>query len=259
VSERNYIQSLERGLAVITTFSQERPRQSIAEVARRAEVSRAAARRILLTLEKLGFVGHDDRGDYSLRPAILSLGYTYLATLGLPDLARPVMEKLVAAVQHSCSIAVLDADDAVYVGRVPSRRFVSFNLTIGSRLPAHLTALGRVLLAGLDDVALRARLDRLDLTKRTQFTNDDRVALEREIVGVRKKGYAIIGQELEYGVWAVAAPIVDRRGVVRAAINLAIHDPKISASKIRERELLPLLEAAADISRSIADTISFGA
>jgi IclR family pca regulon transcriptional regulator len=258
VNERNYIQSLERGLAVITSFSRQRPRQSIAEVARHAAVSRAAARRILLTLEKLGFVGHDDRGGYDLRPAILSLGYAYLATLGLPDLARPVMEKLVAAVQHSCSIAVLDADDVVYVGRVPSRRFVSFNLTIGSRLPAHLTALGRVLLAGLDDRALGARLGHLDLTRRTQFSNDDREALEREIIGVRKKGYAIIGQELEYGVWAVAAPIVDRRSVTRAAINLAIHDPKTSISKIRERELTPLLEAAADISRLVADTVSFG-
>ena len=259
MDERNYIQSLERGLAVIMTFSQERPRQSIAEVARRAEVSRAAARRILLTLEKLGFVGHDDRGDYSLRPAILSLGYTYLATLGLPDLARPVMEKLVAAVQHSLLHRRAGRRRCGLRGTCPIAALRQLQSTIGSRLPAHLTALGRVLLAGLDDVALRARLDRLDLTKRTQFSNDDGAALEREIVGVRKKGYAIIGQELEYGVWAVAAPIVDRRGIIRAAINLAIHDPKTTSSKIRERELMPLLEAAADISRSIADTISFGA
>jgi IclR family pca regulon transcriptional regulator len=251
MNDRNFIRSLERGLAVIRTFSQQHPRQSVAEVAKRAAISRAAARRILLTLEQLGYVGHDGRGDYSLGPAVLSLGYSYLSALEFPDLARPYMEALVADVEHSCSLAVLDQGAAVYVARVPGRQMVNISLTIGSRFPAHLTALGRVLLAGLSDAQLAEHIDNLDLKKWTEYSTVDRKQLLREIERVREQKYSIVGQEMQYGVWAVAAPIRDGRGNTKAAINLAVHDPGMTADKLRAKELPALLRTAAMISGAV--------
>lgn len=248
--DRSFIQSLEKGLAVIRTFSQQRPEQTIAEVAVQAQISRAAARRVLLTLEKLDYASQNGRGEFSLRPLILSLGFSYLSALELPDLARPYMQKLVAEVGHSCSIAVLDGTDAVYVARVPGLRIVNVSLTIGSRYPAHVTALGRVLLAELSDEELSQRVQKIKWKKWTEHTLTDRKQLLNKIEQVRKQGYAIVDQEVQDSVWAVAAPIFDHRGRVKAAINLTILDPNIKLANIKGIQLPPLLRTAAAISEA---------
>jgi IclR family pca regulon transcriptional regulator len=248
--DRSFIQSLEKGLAVIRTFSQQSSEQTIAEVAAKAHISRAAARRVLLTLEQLGYVSQGARGEFSLRPSILSLGFSYLSALEFPEQARPYMQRVVSELGHSCSIAVLDGTEAVYVARVPGLRIVNVSLTIGSRYPAHVTALGRVLLANLDENDLEQCIKQITWKKWTDHTTLDRKRLLKEIEQVRKQGYSIIDQELQEGVWAVAAPIFDHRGRVKAAVNIAIHDPNMKLAAIKARELPALLRTAADISEA---------
>ncbi|MDQ4025899.1 MAG: helix-turn-helix domain-containing protein, partial [Actinomycetota bacterium] len=167
--EPPYVQSLERGLAVIRAFDADHRRMTLSEVARRTGLDRAAARRFLLTLTRLGYVQHDG-GSFSLRPRVLELGYAYLSTLTLPDVAQPHMERLVARVNESSSIAVLDDLDIVYAVRVPTRRIMSVSIAVGTRFPAWATSMGRVLLAGLPTAELESRLERIDLTPYTART-----------------------------------------------------------------------------------------
>lgn len=254
-TDRNFIQSLARGLAVIRAFSREHPRLTVAEVAKSARVSRAAARRILLTLEALDYVYDDGRGDYRLGPNILSLGYSYLSALDLPDLARPYMERLVAETGHACSLAVLNDNETVYVARIAGHRLIDMNLTIGSRFPAHFTAAGRVLLAWLPEGELAQRVSAANLKKWTDYSIVDRNVLRREIESVRKQGYAIVRRELDYGVCAIAAPVFDSEGAVTTAINLSIHDPKLNEKTLISKELPALLQTARRISSTARSPI----
>src|SRR3954447_1543536 len=153
----DYVQSLERGLSVIRAFDEDHREMALSDVARATGLTRAAARRFLLTLVKLGYVQAAD-GRFSLRPRVLELGYAYLSGLTLPEVAQPHMEALVAEVNESSSISVLDELDVVYVVRVPTRRIMSITLAVGTRLPAYATSMGRVLLAGLSDDELDRRL-----------------------------------------------------------------------------------------------------
>lgn len=249
--ERDHVQSLERGLAVIRSFSREHPVQSVAEVARRAQISRAAARRLLLTLEKLDYVGQDGRGRFSLRPAVLALGYSYLASLELSEIARPYMERIVAQVEHSCSLCVLDRGDIVYIGRVPSRKMISSPLTVGSRWPAHLSSPGRVLLASLPDAELDRHLREVNLVKLTEYTHGDRDKLREEILKVRQLGYAIVREEIQYGVTGIAVAIRDRQGRTQAALSVALHDRLANEAALLEREYSLLREAAQSIGLAL--------
>src|SRR5438105_15502067 len=164
-----YVQSFARGLQVIRSFSWQAPQQTLSEVAQRTGLTRAGARRILLTLEGLGYVQSQGR-QFSLTPRILDLGFAYLSSLPLWNLAEPVMERLVEEVKESCSAAVLDGPDVVYVMRVPTHKIMSINLGIGSRLPAYCTSMGRTLLAELDEAALDALVDKHPLLRRTERT-----------------------------------------------------------------------------------------
>src|SRR5690349_20622670 len=185
-TERNQsLRSLERGIAVIQVFSRDRPALTLSEVARLTSTTRATARRILLTLEKLGHVRSDGR-LFSLTPRVLSLGWAYLASLNLPDLAQPLMESLVEQTKESCSMATLDPPDIVYVARVPTRRFMTVTLAVGARLPAHATSMGRVLLAGLDDELLDAFLDDVPLERFTERTITDPGALRAAVLETRE-------------------------------------------------------------------------
>lgn len=246
-----WVQSFARGLAVIRTFSAEAPRQTLTEVAQRAGLTRAGARRILLTLVQLGYVKSDGK-LFALTPKILDLGFAYLSSLPLWNRAEPLMEQLVAEVHESCSAAVLDGADVVYVLRVPTQRIMSINLGIGSRLPACTTSMGRVLLAALPpaeaDALIAAHPPRAFNTR----TLVDQKALREELDRVRERGWCLVDQELEEGLVSIAAPIVDRRGVAIAALNVSGQAQRTPAARM-EAEILPRLrEAAQRISALIS-------
>jgi IclR family pca regulon transcriptional regulator len=243
-----YVQSFARGLSVIRSFSAEAPSQTLSEVAQRTGLTRAGARRILLTLERLGYVESQGR-QFRLTPKILDLGFAYLSSLPLWNLAEPVMEALVAEVKESCSAAVLEGGDIVYVLRVPTHKIMSINLGLGSRLPAYCTSMGRVLLAGLSDDELRARLAASARTARTARTVTDAGELERIVVQVRQQGWCLVNQELEEGLVSLAAPIRDRSGRVIAALNISGQANRTPAPQMIEQFLPKLLEAAQSISQ----------
>ena len=239
----DFVQSLERGLAVIRAFDAEHRELALSEVARLTGLTRAAARRFLLTLVKLGYVNFS-QGRFSLRPRVLELGYAYLSSLTLPEVALPHMEQLVAKVNESCSISVLDDIDVVYVARVPTRRIMSITLAVGTRLPAFVTSMGRVLLAGLPDEELEERLARIEVMPLTSRTVADKDELRTILAGVRRQGYAATDQELEEGLRSLAVPLRSSSGAVTAALNVSVHASRASMAALR-REFLPLARRTA--------------
>ena len=244
--ERNpdYVQSLERGLAVIRAFGPERPELRLSDVARETGLTRAAARRFLLTLVRLGYV-RQNGSTFSLRPRVLELGYAYLSALSLPEVAMPHMETLVAEVNESSSVAVLDDLDIVYVARVPTRRIMTITIAVGTRLPAYATSMGRVLLAGLPPDALGDRLERVELEPLTPTTVSSVKALRERIDEVREAGWAAVDQELEQGVRSAAVPVRDGTKTVVAALNVSVHATRMTMQALR-REVVPRLTRTAE-------------
>src|SRR4051794_9823178 len=175
-----FVQSLERGLAVIRAFDAEHPELTLSDVARSTGLTRAAARRFLLTLADLGYVRSDGR-MFSLTARVLELGYAYLSSLSLPEVAEPHLERLVAEVRESSSVSVLDGDDIVYVARVPTSRIMTVAINVGTRFPAYATSMGRVLLAGLTDDEIEAYLGRVTLDRLTSRTVLTVAALRAEL------------------------------------------------------------------------------
>lgn len=245
-----YVQSLARGLAVIRAFDAEHPELSLSDVARRVELTRAAARRFLHTLEALGYVRSDGR-QFSLTPRVLELGFSYLSAISLPELVQPHLETLSRAVDESVSAAVLDGGDVVYIARVPTRRIMSVGITIGTRFPASATSLGRVLLAGLPDAAVAAILEASGLPSLTERTLTDPHALRAELALVRERGFALVDGELEPGLRSVAAPVFARDGSVAAGINVSTSASRVSVEVLRERYLPALIETAAAITAEL--------
>jgi IclR family transcriptional regulator, pca regulon regulatory protein len=241
------LQSLERGLAVLQVFSRENPRLTLSDVARLTGVTRATARRILLTLQHLGYVRADGR-LFSLTPRVLSLGFGYLSSLNLWDIAQPFMEELVEQTHESCSAATLDLPDIVYVARVPTRRIMTISLGIGSRLPAHATSMGRVLLADLPDDELDAYLATGPFTAHTELTTVDPDELRTAVRRVREQGWSLVDQELEMGLRSISAPIRGADGRAVAALNIAAAAPRVGLDDLRERFLPPMLATAEQIS-----------
>jgi IclR family pca regulon transcriptional regulator len=249
----DFVQSLERGLAVIRAFDSEHRDLALSEVARSTGLTRAAARRFLLTLVRLGYVNLS-QGRFSLRPRVLELGYAYLSSLSLPEVALPHMESLVAQVNESCSISVLDDTDIVYVARVPTRRIMSITLAVGTRLPAFVTSMGRVLLGGLPDDELDERLARIEITPLTTRTVKDMDSLRTTLAAVRRQGYAATDQELEEGLRSLAVPLRGPSGTVTAALNLSVHASRTTMAVLR-RDFLPLaLRTAAAIEDDLRGT-----
>ena len=248
--QKQYLQSLERGMAVIQVFSREHPALTLSEVARLTGTTRATARRILLTLEKLGHVRSDGR-LFSLTPRVLSLGWAYLSSLNLWEIAQPLMEDLVQKTKESCSAATLDLPDIVYVARVPTRRIMTIALGVGTRLPAHATSMGRVLLAGLPDDELDQFLTEATLERFTDRTVTDPGKLRAIVVQARQQGWALNDQELEIGLRSIAAPIESADGRTIAALNLSAAAPRVSIEELRQRLLPALIKTAEDISKSL--------
>jgi IclR family pca regulon transcriptional regulator len=248
--QREFVQGLQRGFAVIKAFSAERPRLTVAEVAARTDLTRAVARRYLLTLRELGYVVQDGT-LFALTPRILDLGFTYLATIDVASIAQPHMEKVVHTLRESCSVAVLDGHDAVYVARVAAKRIMSINLVVGSRLPAHATSMGKVLLAYLPPAQLDEYFRTAALQPLTGRTITDEATLRRALQQIRERGWAFADQESEDGVRTVAVPLFDRNNEVHAAMNVSGHASRVSMKELKSRYLPILAEAAAEISRAL--------
>ena len=241
---------MERGLSVINSFSKEHPAQTLSEVAARTGLTRATSRRVLLTLSDLGYV--DQRGrDFELTPKVLDLGYSYLSSFRVVDIAQPSMERLVDEVHESSSMSVLDGSEIVYVARVPTARIMTIALALGSRLPAYATSMGRVLLSGLSDLALDDYLRKTKLEKLTSHTVTDRKKLRALIGEVRVDGFALVDQELEEGVRSIAAPIFNGRDEVIAAMNISCHASRVEVTKMLDEFRPRLLEAANEIRQRV--------
>lgn len=248
--DREFVQGLERGFAVIKTFGPRTPALTVSEVAEQTGLTRAVARRYLFTLRSLGYVLNDG-SRFSLTPRILELGFAYLATLSVADIAQPYMAHVVDKLRESCSVGVLDGHDVVYVARVNADRIMTTNLVVGSRLPAHATSMGKVLLAYMAPAQLEQYFATVRLATLTNRTIRDEKSLRATIEKVRRVGWAANDQESEIGVRTVAVPIFDRAGHAVAAINLAGHASRVSMKELRDSHLPVLLEAASQISASL--------
>lgn len=244
------VQSLTRGLMVIRAFDESRPEMTLSEVARATGLSRAATRRFLHTLVQLGYVWTDGR-LFALTPRVLELGFSYLSSLSLPEIAQPHLERLAAQVHESVSVSVLDGDDIVYVARVPTSRIMTVAINIGTRFPAYATSMGRVLLAYLSEQELTDYLSRVRFEPLAPQTVGGPAELRRELERVRGQGWAVVDQELEAGLRSVAAPVRDRADRVMAAVNVSSHASRTSSEHARTELLPPLLEAAARIEADL--------
>ncbi len=254
----DFVQSLDRGLAVIRCFSSAHPSLTLSEVAERTGLTRAAARRFLLTLQELGYVGSSGR-QFSLRPRVLALGYAYLSSFSVAQIAQPHLEDLAEQLHESCSVSVLDGDDLVYVARASANRIMTIALTVGTRLPPYPTSMGRVLLAHLPAAELEAYLSRTELRKLTERTVVDPAELRAILATVRSQGWAAVDQELEAGVRSIAVPIRDSSRKVVAAINASAHAARVPMRTL-ETEFLPrLLDAARQIDSELATRLASGA
>jgi IclR family pca regulon transcriptional regulator len=246
----HFVQSLARGLAVIRAFDAASPELTLSDVARKTGLTRAAARRFLLTFADLGYVRTDGR-LFALSPRVLELGYAYLSSLTLPEVAEPHLERLVAEVHESASISVLDGTDVVYVARVPTAQIMRVTISIGTRFPAYATSMGRVLLAGLPDDRLEGYLAGATLRRFTAQTITSVPELRKELTRVREQGWAMNDQELEEGLRSIAAPIRDHSGRVAAAVNIAAPAGRTSPETARRALLPPLLATAAHIEADL--------
>ena len=248
--DSDFVQSLDRGLAVIKAFGPDRERLSLSEVARATGLTRAAARRFLLTLVKLGYVRSDGR-EFSLRPRVLELGYAYLSGLALPDVAEPHLEELSAKLHESSSISVLDGHHIVYVARVATKRIMTVAISVGTRFPAYAASMGRVLLAALSPAELDQYLAEATFEAFTERTVTDPERLREIIADVRREGYSIVDQELEDGLRALAVPLHDSSGTVTAAVNVSAHASRLSSDAMRTQLLPALQETARNIEADL--------
>ncbi|MEK6668915.1 MAG: IclR family transcriptional regulator C-terminal domain-containing protein [Pseudomonadota bacterium] len=247
----SHVQSFARGLEVLRSFGANAPTQTLSEAAERTGLTRAGARRILLTLQGLGYVTLEGR-DFRLTPKVLELGFAYLASQPWWHVAQPLMEDLTQTLHESSSAAVLDGDEIVYVLRVPAHKIMSINLGVGSRLPAHCSSMGRVLLAGLPEDERERRVMAMRLAPKTPKTITDPDRLLSVLGDVRRKGFALVSEELELGLMSLAVPVTDRQGRVVAALNVSTQPQRRTATELRE-QCLPMLQA---VARRIGETMA---
>jgi IclR family pca regulon transcriptional regulator len=240
----NLMTSLARGLAVIQAFSQRRHHLTISQVSTTTGLSRAAVRRCLYTLAKLGFAGSDDNRHFFLRPRILALGHSYISSMPLATAAQPVLEHISHLLHESCSIATLDGVEIVYIARANVTRIMSIDLGVGSRLPAFCTSMGRAILANLPPEELESVLARVEFKRYTERTITNPAKLTQALRQIRRDGYSIIDQELEHGLRSMAVPIQNPNGKVVAALNIGAHAQRVSIQEMQTK-FLPHLRAAA--------------
>ena len=250
VSDRDYVNSLARGLEVIKVFNRHAPKMTLSEVALATGMTRATVRRFLLTLVREGYVETNGK-HFNLRPKILELGFSALSSMNIWDVAQPIMNELAERLQESCFAAVLDEDSVIYVARANSNRRISVGITIGSRLPAHCVSTGRVLLSALPDHMLQQYLNDVTLTKFTSNTIMSKVQLRSIIEEVRLNGWSIVDQELEVGLRSLSVPIRDGQGKIVAALNVCCPSERISPDDMRTRVLAEATEASNNVTRAL--------
>lgn len=249
---RYFVKSIERTLSVILAFNEDCSNASLSEVARRTGLTRASARRILLSLADLGYVNQDE-SSFSLRPKVLDLGRAFLSSQGFASQAQPFLEKLSAEFQDPCSLAVLDGSDLVYIARASGvSRLITISIEVGSRLPAYATAMGRVLLAALPDEVQLRTIDQSNLRKYTEKTNSDPAELIKILKQVRSRQFSYVQEELEVGLSAIAVPVHGPAGNVVAAIGISAFSGRTSRQKMIG-DMLPRLQA---VTRELEGVLS---
>jgi IclR family pca regulon transcriptional regulator len=239
----NFVLSLARGLKVIETFEGHTEGRSVAEVARQTGLSRAAVRRLLMTLELLGYAESSGR-IYRLNTRVLKLGFSYLSSTSLPAIAQPILEHVTEVLHESSSLSVLDGHEIVYLARSSAKRVMSVGLSVGSRLPAYCTSMGRVLLATLPEADLAWHLASVELKAFTPKTVIDKARLLDVLQGVRSEGFALADEELELGLRSIAVPVKGRQNRVVAAMNIGVHAARVSCQEMVDRFLPVLRENA---------------
>ncbi|HEX4578139.1 MAG TPA: IclR family transcriptional regulator C-terminal domain-containing protein [Edaphobacter sp.] len=244
----NFMTSLARGLIVIQAFTQQSPQMTISQLSIKTGLSRAAVRRCLYTLTKLGFAGAEDGSRYSLRPRMLTLSHTYTTSNTLSTAAQPILERMSAALHESFSVATLDGEDIVYIARTQVNRVMAVDLHIGSRLPAYCTSMGRILLAYLPAEQLEQYLAKVNLIPHTTRTITSVEKLRLALRNIRRNGYAICDQEYEVGLRSIAVPVHSSSGRVVATLNLSGNAPRLSVLEMQSRFLTPLRNAANELS-----------
>jgi IclR family transcriptional regulator, pca regulon regulatory protein len=247
--DKEFMTTLAKGLAVLSAFGRERPSMTLSEAAGVAELSRATARRVLLTLSELGYVVQDGR-QFSLSSRVLDIGFAYLSAQDWIDRVRPLLRELSERIGETCSASILQGTDIVYVARVPTRRIMSTALSVGSRLPAFHTSLGRVQLGFLDDIEIWRRLKSIRIDAFTPSTITDLQALVERIRADHAQGFSIVDEELERGLRSIAVAIVNREGEALGAINISTHTTRATRNELRERFLPELSAIAARIAAS---------
>jgi IclR family transcriptional regulator, pca regulon regulatory protein len=243
----DFVEALARGLDVLACFDGQRSRLSLSEIAAATDLARPTARRLLLTLEELGFVRVED-GAFTLTPRVLRLGVAYASSLGLWEMARPHLQTLVAQTGQSSSMAQLDGSDIVYIARVAVPKIIALRVDIGTRFPALQTSQGKVLLAALDQAQLAATLSEPSRAGLPPFLPRDPAAIDAELRMVRAKGWALADEELAPGVRSVAVPVRDGSGAVQAAMNVTVHAAETSLETLVHDYLPPLMRAASETS-----------
>lgn len=241
---------LEKGLAVIACFDAGHPRLTIADVARMTGLSRATARRCLITLARIGYAETDGR-HFALTPRVLQLGYAYLSSTPLTAVLQNALERLSEEIGESSSASLLDGRDIVYVARAATKRIMSVGLSVGSRLPAYCTSMGRVLLAALPEDEARRRVEASDRRALTRATATTVEAVMARVAAARTAGYAVIDQELEVGLTSIAVPVIDREGQVVAAINVGTQATRFPPGVIVAEILPRLLKVQAELARIV--------
>jgi IclR family pca regulon transcriptional regulator len=244
----NFMTSLARGLAVIRAFTQQRRHLTIAQLSHRTGIPRAAVRRCLYTLAKLGYVVADEARGYSLRPGILALGHAYLSSTPLATMVQPLLDHISDTLHESSSMAVLESDEILYIARsTTTTRLMSIDLGLGSRLPAYCSSMGRVLLASLSGPELDRYLSRVKLTRLTNRTIVSAPELKRALDDVRRDGFSVVNQELEIGLRSIAVPVTDPSGKVVASINVGTQSARVSVAEMESKFLPTLLHAAREL------------
>jgi IclR family pca regulon transcriptional regulator len=247
--DKEFMTTLAKGLAVLGAFGKDRPAMTLSDAAQVAGLSRATARRVLRTLATLGYVAQDGR-NFALTPRVLELGFAYLSGQDWIDRALPMMKELGERLGESCSGAILQGIEIVYVARLPARRIMSTALAVGSRLPAFHTALGRAQLGYLDDAEIWRRLRAAPLQSYTPYTITDMQALFDRVRADRDQGFSIVDEELEQGLRAIAVAVRDRTGQAVGAINLSAHATRTTRNEMREKFLPELRRIAQRISQA---------
>jgi IclR family pca regulon transcriptional regulator len=250
-SNRDFVNSLARGLEVIRAFSRARPRMTLSEISQATNMTRATVRRFLLTLVRDGYADSDGK-YFSLAPKILELGYAALSSMTFLDDIQPILVELAKTVRESCFAAVLEDHDVVYVASAaPPSRIVNISVSVGSRAPAHSVSTGRVLVAALPDAERKAWIESAELSKLTPNTVTSRKELQKLINETSRQGFSIVDQELEVGLRSIAVPIRDNDGNVLAALNVACPSTRISPEDMRDGILKKMLVASEEITRRL--------